>query len=332
MKKYKKLMLSFILCLIFIPTVNAKVTIESRDKIKIDGNTVYKVYDNLAENKTNIIETTGAIIKLNVDGEYYDGYCIDFGVTVSAGLEATSYNLQEYYSKVLGEAEAKELVKKITLYAKLGYGNEGKKTEKYYLATQQLIWETINDTGFYQSDYYKTRANEKFNITNLGWTTDKKNRIDISKEIKEVKAAVNNYYLIPSLCSSQHNLEIELGKDAVYTDTNKVLSQYEVSCSEGLECVKTENQLKVLATKEAGHRTITFTKKTSGTQNLIYRAKEEQGIITNTGILEPVTCSFGIDSIKNVQTSDSNIIYIIIVGLFCGISSYIIYRIKRSSK
>ena len=330
MKRNKKLILSILLCLMFIPTVNAKVTIESRDKITIDGNTVYKVYDNLAENKTNVIESTGAIIKLNVDGEYYEGYCIDFGVSVSAGLEANTYNLQEYYSNVLGEAEAKELVKKITLYAKLGYGNTGKATEKYYLATQQLIWETINDTGFYQSDYYETRANEKFNIVNLGWTTDKKNRIDISKEINEIKKAVNNYYLTPSLCSSTHNLEIELGKDMIYTDTNKVLSQYEISCSEGLECVKSENQLKVIATKEAGHRTIIFTKKSSGTENLLYRAKTEQGIITNTGILEPVTCSFGIDSINNVQTSDSNIVYIRIVGLFCGVSSYIIYRTKHS--
>ena len=224
-------------------------------------------------------------------------------------------------------------MKKIVLYAKLGYGTAGKEDQKYYLATQQLIWETINATGLYQTEYYETLAGKKINIANLGWTTDKENRINIDSEINEIKTAVNNYYITPSFCSSQNKLEIEIGKSEEYIDSNNVLSLYQVSCQEGLECSKDGNKLTVKAVKDIGQKNITFTKEAIGAENILYRAGDEQALIIANGIIQEVTCTFGINNFQNVQTSDSKIVYISIIGAIGGLLTYllsfIIYKTKK---
>ena len=321
------ILLGFFIC---ISNVSADAKIVDRVDIKIDDKTVYKMYDNTSNGKTDIVGATGAVVKVSIDGVEYDGYCIDFGITISSGTTANTLDLYDYYKDVLGESAATALVRKIVLYAKFGYGSSGKTSPKYYLATQQLIWEAINNTGFYETDFYKQRAGKKFNIQNLGWTTDKETKIDISPEISAIKSAVNNYYTTPSFCSSQNKLEIEIGKTVEYTDNNNVLSSYEVTCENGLTCTTNGNKLSITAKDEAGNKQITFLKPSTGTDNVIYRADGQQGIVVNRGILESVSCEFGVDTFKNEKTADMQIIYIVVIGLFCGTMSYITYYTKRS--
>lgn len=320
-------LLSFFVC---IPNALAEVKITDRVNVQVDGKTVYKMYDNVATGEKDIVGATGAVVKVSIDGVEYDGYCIDFGITISSGTTANTLDLYEYYRNVLSDSEAKELVKKIVLYAKFGYGSSGKTSGKYYLATQQLIWEAISDTGFYQSDYYSQRAGKKFSLENLGWTSDKQTKINISSEIRAIKTAVNNYYTTPSFCSSQNKIEIEVGETAEYTDNNNVLSLYKVTCESGLTCKTSGNKLSVTATDEAGSKRITFLKPASGTDNVIYRASNQQGIVVNKGTLEAVSCEFGIDTFKNEKTADMQIIYIVVIGLFCGTMAYITYYTKKS--
>lgn len=336
MKKNIMHMLFLMLTIFFVytPNVFAESKIKEREIITIDGKSVKKYYDNTETGTTNKVGGEAGIITLVIDGKEYPGYCIDFGMYIDFG-NAETQKLHEYFEQALTESATKELIRKLTLYTKFGYGSEGRTTDKYYLATQQLIWEAISDTGFYASDFYVGQngaPSQKLRIENLRWTNDGgTTTIDVSPEINAIKSSIDEYYTTPSFCSSQDKLEIEVGETAEYTDNNNVLSQFEVTCDSGLTCEKNGNKLKVTAINEAGSNKITFSKTPStGTESYVYRLSGKQGVIAHSGTLEPVSCQFGIDSFKNEKTADMQIIYIVTIGLFCGVMAYITYYTKKS--
>ena len=340
MKKNIKFMLFSILAIFFIstPHVLAADKVLDRTLIKIDGQFVHKIYDNIETGETDIVSDPSSVtgkIFLLINDEQKIGFCIEFGVDFTINGEADIYKIKDYFAKGIGEEAAEELSKKLIEYTRFGYGSEGKKTEKYYLATQQLIWEAISDTGFYASDYYYNLSGgkvDKLRIKNYRWAIDNgKTVIDLKEEINAIKTSINNYYKSPSFCSSQEKIEIEVGETAEYTDNNGVLSKFEIKCDSGIECQVDGNKLKVTAINEAGTNRITFTKKdTNKTENYIYKHGNGQAVIAESGILEPVSCEFGIDSFKNEKTADIKIIYVITIGLFGGIMAYIIYYTKKS--
>lgn len=340
MKKNIRIIGSLIMTIFFllIPKVSAETTspkIEERRIISINGKTVYKLYDNTETGNKDYIGSTAGKIILNIEGKQHIGYCIDFGMAVDVGITETQ-KLEEYFANVLGQDTAKRLMKKITEYLSFGYGSVGKTTDKYYLATQQLIWEAINDTGFYATEFYVQQRGgnaNKLKISNFRWITDKEEKVvlDISEEINAIKQSIDSYYQTPSFCSSQTKLEIEVGETAEYTDNNNVLSQFEVICENGITCEKNENKLKVTAVNEAGSNKITFLKKSeTNTDSYVYRKTGKQGVIISSGSLEAVSCQFGINSFKNEKTADIKIIYIVTITIFCVIMSYITYYTNKS--
>lgn len=313
-----------------IPNISAATEITSKKNITIDEMPVYRMYDDTLQNEVNLTKDAYEKIVLNIDGKSYPGYYILFDKNTETEELAAQTNMQEYFQNVLDENTTKELVNKIALYIKYGYGSDGKNSDNYYLATQQLIWEAINTTGFYESDFYKTQTGQKTKIENLGWTTDKKKRIDLSKELQTIRNEIKNYYITPSFCTSQNKIEIEVGETATYTDNNNVLASYEVICGTGITCNKEGNQLKVTASNQTGNKQITFKKIASESQNYVYNISQIVGIIANTGVTETISCEFGIDTYKNVQTSEMKIIYLIVIGLFSGVIAYIAYYTKKS--
>ena len=52
--------------------------------------------------------------------------------------------------------------------------------------------------------------------------------------------------------------------------------------------------------------------------------KENQGVVINQGKVEPVSCQFGIDTYKNVQTSGAKAVAIVSLGMLSIIIAYII--------
>lgn len=333
MKKFKYIYIIIVsLLIVYTPNVFAITEIKSRDFIQIDGKQVKKYYDNTITGTTNRVGGDAGKIVLIIDGKEYVGFCIDFGMKVAIGQTETPQLLKEYFQNVLSEAETNELIRKLTLFVQYGYGYEGRTTDKYYLATQQLIWEAISNTGFYASDFYHNQSSiDKLKINNFRWTNDSgKTTIDISEELKAIENSINEYYKTPSFCSAHNKIELEVGESAEFTDNNNVLTSYVVKCDDGIKCEKDNNKLKVTAIDEVSSQKITFTKSSDGVENYVYRLADKQGIITKQGKLETVSCEFGIDSFKNVQTSDSRIIYIITLGLFCGVMSYITYYTKKS--
>ena len=335
-EKIKVILISLIITFfIFTTNVSAAAKITGREKVLINGNEVYKVYDNPHENLQGYVRDAGAIIHVEIDGKTYVGYCVEFGINSAEGDLDSTVNLYEFFRNALSEEETQNLIKKISLYIKYGYGSEGKTDSKYYLVTQQLIWETINATGFYSSEFYQERSGRTINAQNIGWTQNKetKEKIDLSTEYAQVKNDIVKYYTTPSFCSSQNKLEIEVGETIEYTDSNNVLSLYDVTCDSGITCEKNNNKLTVTAKDQTGSQSITFTKPKSGTDGVIYRPSGKQGVIVEAGSLEPVTCQFGIDTFKNVQTSETKTVYIVIIGLFCLAMTYImLYTNKTLNK
>lgn len=332
MKKNIKFILISILAvfLFHTPNVFASTTTE-RSEIKIDNKTVYKRYDNNATGEKEKDGAAAGLIKVTIDGKEYPGFCIDFGMAVTIGNAEEPFSLYDYFRNALNEETTNELIKKLTFYSKYGYGSTGRTTDKYYLATQKLIWEAIDATGFYVSEYYYERSGMKFDISNFEWTINKETVIDLSEEISAIQNSINQYSKTPSLCSSQSKIEIEVGETAEYTDNNDVLSQYQVVCSDGITCKISGNKLTVTATNKTGNHQITFLKPQTGSENHVYRVGGTQGIIiVDEGVLEEVSCKFGIDSFKNVQTADKKIIYIITIGLFSGVIAYIMYYTKKT--
>ena len=335
MKKKFKYIIIMALSFLFIgvPNVFASSEIKSRDYIQFDGKTARKCYVNTVTGNTNCPGGEAGKVTLVIDGKETPGFCIDFGMYISTGSTETPESLKTYFQNVLTESESEALVKKITRYMAFGYGTEGRNTDKYYLATQQLIWQAISDSGFYDSDFYHNKTNgtvQKTRISNFKWTTDGTNAIDVSNEINSIQNSINEYYKTPSFCSSQNKIEIEVGESAEFTDNNNVLSSYKINCDDGIKCETEGNKLKITAIDEASSQRITFTKTSGGTENYVYRVTGYQGLIANQGTLEPISCEFGIDSFKNVQTSDVKILYVITIGLFCGIMAYIAYYTKKS--
>lgn len=122
-------------------------------------------------------------------------YCVDPGIPLKIG----------YYDKTLDfgykniDKTKKERMQLIAYY---GYQFPGHNSEKYYFATQALIWETIGST-------------------NVSFTTER-NRggqvIDITKEKKEILDNVNKVLTLPSFVNTK--IEGYLGETITLEDSN----------------------------------------------------------------------------------------------------------------
>ena len=259
------------------------------------------------------------------DGTYQIGYCIDVGANLpNSGdndiISVHNQNLEQYLSSN-NVKNAKEISKKINEYIYYGYDIKDKSSREkgeYYAATQQLIWEILSDAGYRTAEYNSIAPFHLKNGT----------PIDLTPEKNEILSKINNHYKTPSFCSTTEKLEIAVGETAIYTDNNGVLSNYNVECSEGMRCEKDGNKLKVSIVSATGEQKITFTKSGAGAGTTLYKEGGNQAVVINQGKIEPVSCSFGVDAYKNVQTSGMKIFAIIIMGMLFGLTAYLIYYKK----
>lgn len=255
-------------------------------------------------------------------------YCLEYGVNLDNDATLTNQNksLEEY----LGN---ETLANKIQEYMYFGYGSNGnRKTAVYYLATQTLIWEAMNDAGKGNTalkDFAADKYQYRFSKGDTNNTTTLNSKINEAKQ--EILNDIKNYTIIPSFCNSNEKLEIEVGESAKFEDKNNVLANYTPECSEGIKCEVSGNQLKVTALSENKAQTITFTKSGSNSgKSSIYKADGQQAVATAAGKVAPVSCQFGVNTFKINQTSDAKIVMIIMVAFMCGALAYVAYYTKKS--
>lgn len=256
-------------------------------------------------------------------------FCVEHGINFKSG-EVDTETLTNYFKNGLTEEKTKELVKQISEYLYFGYGNEGKNSDEYYLATQKLIWEAISKSGFYASEYYANRI-QSYNFTTIEYKYKNGDNIDLTDEVKNINNAISKYYAKPSICSS--NLEeLEVGEVIRYEDTNKVLDQYNVTCADGIKCEKNGNVLKITGIKEGKNQKITLSKSEVKKEIPLYIANGYQGVITKAGNLEAVSCNNEITTFVAPVTADINITLIMAVALISGMMMYITYKSVNENK
>lgn len=119
-----------------------------------------------------------------------------------------------------------------------GYGYSGHQTEKYYVATQVMIWQAV--TGTWYQPYY----------------TDGTTVYDISNEV----AVINNLRTQPQGRPSFNNQTIKMGLNTpvTLTDTKGTLSNYSITNSNGIRASVNGNNLTVAITSENYDKSITF--------------------------------------------------------------------------
>lgn len=141
-----------------------------------------------------------------------------------------------------------------------GYSYSGHQTEKYYVATQVMIWQAV--TGTWYQPYY----------------TDGTTVYDISNEV----AVINNLRTQPQGRPSFNNQTIKMGLNTpvTLTDTKGTLANYSITNSNGIRASVNGNNLTVAITSENYDKSITFSRNfTARDVNVIYGSGGYQRVI-----------------------------------------------------
>lgn len=141
-----------------------------------------------------------------------------------------------------------------------GYSYSGHQTEKYYVATQVMIWQAV--TGTWYQPYY----------------TDGTTVYDISNEV----AVINNLRAQPQGRPSFNNQTIKMGLNTpvTLTDTKGTLANYSITSSNGISASVNGNNLTVAITSENYDKSITFSRNFSARDvNVIYGSAGYQRVI-----------------------------------------------------
>lgn len=182
-------------------------------------------------------------------------YCIDpFNPDVTG-----TYTGYTSYNSIIGLTQ--EQLNEINLIAKFGYGYGNHTDIKWYGITQYLIWQTMLDDIYFTDVYHGSKITA------------------YTSEINEIKNLVKQYKLLPNL--NGYSYQIITGDEYTITDTNKVLSNYNINVQgSDLEVNKSGNTLKVKA-NNSGYYTIELYRRDTNTKNyeLYYSANSQNMIL-----------------------------------------------------
>lgn len=188
----KKILYFIILCLLVISKVNVKASEVTLVKERIGELYTYYYDENLGKNR---------FLYLNkyLFGENY-AYCIELGKYIYGNIYSYSTSFD---SANISDSDL-EYIKLVSYY---GYDYPGHKTDRYYMAAQELIWLRLSNT-------------------NVKWVVEMnpKDLVEVEKEKEEISNLVRNHYIKPSF--DNNTIDIVKGETITLTDTNNVLSNY----------------------------------------------------------------------------------------------------------
>lgn len=140
-----------------------------------------------------------------------------------------------------------------------GYSYPGHQTERYYAATQLLIWEVVDR---WYDPYYP----------------DGVTPIDLSPEINEINYLRSQPQGRPSF--NNQTVKMGINTPVTLTDTKGTLGNYNVNSGNGINASVSGNNLTVSITSENYDRTLTFSRKNSARDvHVIYGAGGDQKVI-----------------------------------------------------
>ena len=241
MKKIFIKILSFVLTIgsffIFAKNVNASNVTLKMDYI----NGIFYV------RKGDGMNQSAKFVHFSLNGKV--AYCIEPGVHTESNYVYSTNDLSK-------SPFSTEITKKIQLIGHYGYEYPGHQTEKYRMATQALIWETVRKitVNFYTKQY--------------GQGT----KYDISKERDEIMRLVNNHLVKPSFNGTQINAVVD--EEIFFEDENMVLEDYEI-IEDGGNNVRIEDNRLYITTNSMTTSTIMLQKKMYDSEtSIIYIAND----------------------------------------------------------
>ncbi len=170
-------------------------------------------------------------------------YCLEIGKPISSMV----YDSSSSFDDINISGEDLDYIKIISYY---GYDYPGHQTDKYYMATQELIWNRLISSS-------------------IKWTInlEPNNCIDVEEEKKEILRLYNLHYVKPSF--DDEEVEVIKGLEKIITDDNNILDMYE-STDENVVIdgnrliVKKEFDRKEIVLKKKNYNTKSFLLYTSG--------------------------------------------------------------------
>ena len=198
-------------------------------------------------------------------------YCIEPTIPEGEEYNTGDWSVTDYTN------EQKE---KALLIAYYGYDYPNHQTREYRAATQALLWELMGtSTVGFSSERY-----------------DRGTIYNVDKEKQEIMNLVNTHTKKPSFNGT--TITLNVGEEITLTDTNKVLSNYEVYSSENADVdINEDNNTLTVKATAVGNITIRFAKKQYlTTQYLVYYSKGHQTLLS-PGAVDPVYSDLTIKSL-----------------------------------
>lgn len=209
-----------------------------------------------------------------LENYYVDGnvaFCIEPGIPEGNPMQQGSWE---------DTGLSNNIKQRVLLLAYYGYQYNGHQTQGYRAATQALIWETILGGN--------TRVT--FNTERYGAGTP----YNVDAERNVINSLVAQHYIKPSFNGT--TVTAQVGTSVTLTDTNNVLSNYEVFTSNNANVSINGNQLTITPT-EIGNVTLQFVKKQIYSRSyLIYVGDGIQNMISG-GNVDPVYFSVNLKAL-----------------------------------
>lgn len=247
-------------------------------------------------------------VAIYADGE--EAYCIQPGVPLNTGDELTA-NASETWKALSGGQ--REAIKLALAYGKSGNssnlsGSSGSK----YVATQMIVWEFVN--GWRNTKTYERTNNSIYQA----FCKDGHNS-EVAKVYKEIITEIQKHDVTPSFANGKtYDMNFADGQYSLtLKDSNKVLADYKISCSDSdVKVVRDGNAIKLVSNKVIDKDAKITLKKSSSipaSATLVaYGHSTQQDVIVGVEKPDDVVATFKVSTpagtMELVKTSEDGVV------------------------
>ena len=245
-----------------------------------------------ATDTTGNMDYNGWFIESTIDNRIY--YCIEPELALDGALLGSHNYITGKDNIISSSRLTQSTFNKVRLLAYYGYGykdsNVDHTSKKWYGITQVMIWRVV------RTDLDWTFKDGRYGSKDASLFVDK---------VNEMNRLVNNHLTKPSF--SNNNINMIINDKIELTDTNKVLSNYDlVSSSSNVSVKKTGNKLELTANK-TGKVTLNFEKKSRTSLDFALLTSNDFQDVVAMGSADPSTFSLSVEIIGgtiNLQKID----------------------------
>lgn len=200
-------------------------------------------------------------------------YCIELGVDISTDIYNSTY---DFSISNLSEGKIK-FIKDVSYF---GYGYNNQNDYRYYMASQEIIWEYLNGVDVEWTDVLDINGN----------------RINIDSYKKTILDLVNDYNRGNSFSGYSKGMDVKIGDEVVISDNNDNLKYYEVvSCNHCMGEIVGNNIYIDIDTNYVGSGSVTLgRKKIYEYDSMLYYKDNSQKLISNGNVDSNIVLSFNI--------------------------------------